>query len=478
MTMGGEKMKKIKNISFLISIVIISILIINTLTHANAGPTYWRGKQSSEILIIDENPQISVEKEDLLFDFTEEIYNDYSLSARVRAKYTMANGSENSERVQMAFPLISTMSRFNPEDIDIRVEDKPIDFQVYLGDMLYYKSHRDEEDTQFDFSSIARSITNSEYIPKNYDLNDKGKLHTYKVVSNGEKGFSVALAFENEENKSRIITSGFNGYQMIDDLESYVSRNVIEEELELFVIGEDANLQFKAYSDVDLENEIDDYTLDISIEEISLRDYIEGAVEIFNEKVPYLDRLGDNQIFNLFTKQLDESIGQNVVNLEKEAFIYIDSMDMFIVLVYDVDFPSLSSQDVSVSYNSIGTMDMMDTVEPIYTFAYILNPAKNWASFNDLNIEVRPPSSNPYIIDSSLELSRKEDGSYMGNFKTLPEEDLFFSLYYNEEITRMDKIRGYIKRNSYALIPLLASLVGIFIGFIIRLIYRKIKKVD
>lgn len=461
-------------------ILVVCLLILSTSVYGNSGPSYWEGKQSSEILTIKDNTQIAVEKEDLIFDFTDEDYQNYSLSARVTAKYTMSNKAESSEKVQMAFPFISSIGGFNPDDIDIKVDNELIDFQVFLGDMVHTQNKKNPEDNvedmKFDFESIAKSISNSEYIPRNYNLDDIGNIYKYDVISNSEDGVSIAIEHYNDENKSVIINKGFNGYQMLDGSESFVSRNVVEEELEIFVLGQDVDLKFKAYSDVDLENETDKYSLDIKVEDISMRDYIEDAIEIFKNQVEYLDHIAGNQIFNAFAKQLDEDIEIHMINLNLETLLSIDRMDMFLVLIYDVDFPPNSTKEVSVSYNSSGTMDRTESVEPIYSFAYILNPAKNWASFNDLNIEIKPPESNPYIIDSSLDLIRNEEGIYTGNFENLPDEDLFFSLYYNERITRMDKAKGFLRRNSFMMYNLLTMLLGILIGSIIKGIYKMYKK--
>ena len=141
------KMKRIRSIALILSVCII---MISTLTYANSGPSYWEGKQSSEILTIKENSKIAIEKEDLIFDFKDEDFNDYSLSTRVTAKYIMSNKAEKSEKVQMAFPLISSIQAFRPDNIDIRVDSEQVDFQVYLGDIVYPTSKSDVEDMKYD----------------------------------------------------------------------------------------------------------------------------------------------------------------------------------------------------------------------------------------------------------------------------------------------------------------------------------------
>jgi hypothetical protein len=95
--------------------------------------------------------------------------------------------------------------------------------------------------------------------------------------------------------------------------------------------------------------------------------------------------------------------------------------------------------------------DRKDTVDPLHTFEYLLNPAASWGDFKDLNVEIIPPSDSPYIIESSLQLNRNQDGSYIGKFDSLPEDDFTFTLYSKEKVTFIDKIASSLDRALYML---------------------------
>ena len=56
-----------KRILFLMTIVFIVINGVDA--SANSAPSYWRGKDSSEILAIDKSTPIEVVGENLIFDF-------------------------------------------------------------------------------------------------------------------------------------------------------------------------------------------------------------------------------------------------------------------------------------------------------------------------------------------------------------------------------------------------------------------------
>lgn len=123
-------------------------------------------------------------------------------------------------------------------------------------------------------------------------------------------------------------------------------------------------------------------------------------------------------------------------------------------LVYTVEFPPESQKEVSVSFTATGTMDSRKTVKPLYSFEYILNPAKNWAGFKDLNIEVIPPAAAPYIVQSSTALTKGEDGVYRASLNRLPEEDLSFTLYAFDKITLLDRAYGSVQRRFGYLTPI------------------------
>lgn len=462
--MEGVEMRKVA-----ILVLLFYILMMGTYTYANSGPTYWRGYPSYETLAIEENSPIEVEREDLIFDFTNNEsleYNDYHISSQVTAKYTMLNKSGNNQTVQMAFPFISYIKDFNPRTIGIQVNGEEIPYEIFIGDELDTRNRVNGE--YLDFTSIIGGISSLEYIPRNYNLDDIGTLYTYDVVSKNDKDINIKISYNYDSEKSRIISKGFNGYEGNNGVETLTSWIKGKEKIEIFVLGQDIDFDFNAYLDGGGTNKTDNYSLDIKTQDISIGEYLGREIEVFKSKFNYLDSLADNQFSNIITKLLDEQIEQNIVNMSVDDLFSMDYIEKFFVLLYTVDFQPHNINIISVSYNSKGTMDRTKTVEPIYIFDYILNPAKNWASFNNLNIEIKPPAQYPYIINSSVDLTRAEDGTYTGSFERLPEEDLSFSLYYNEKISIKDKIRGLIRSKYYLIIGLVPWLFGTLIGFIYR----------
>ena len=458
--------------------ILVLILLITTtsIVYANSGPTYWRGYPSLEVLSIDKNSPIEIENEKLIFDFSKEEYinkGDYSLSGLVTAIYKMKNPTNNQEKVQMAFPFISSLDHFKPEEIAIKSDGNNIPFQIYIGKDIKLKNRKnvETEENILDFNKILSSINKEVYSPSYYNLDDIGTLYKYDVRAIGEE-VKIAIDYTIDYEKTKVISKGFNGGSIKDNTERIMSWVSDKEILEVFVLGEDIELGINAYIDGEMTQETDNYSYELTTEKVSIRDYLNKEVEAYKEQFVYNDYLAENQIFNLCAMTLDELIEKDVLNLWIDELFLIGGLDRIFVLLYEIEFLPESSKDISVSYLTRGTMDSVETKKPLYSFEYLLNPASNWANFKDLSIEIKPPTEHPYILDSSLELVRSEDGTYTGEFESLPNEDFSFTLFSKEQITFMDKM----ERKLYYYLPIiLPFIVASIVGFIFKAIYKRLK---
>lgn len=457
-----------KKIYIFIITLIILISFVN-IGYANSGPTYWKGYPTFEILSIKENSPIVVENEDLVFDFSKKEYlerDDHSISGFITATYTMSNQSNDDETVQMAFPFVSSLRYFNPEDVAIKVDDQDIPFDIYMGEKL--------DDDNLNFNSIVRSIRREVYVPQNYDLNEVGTLYKYDVSADGEENVNFVISFTYDNEKTKIITKEFNSYGWENNEASISSWIRDKETVEVYTIGENVDLNISVYKDGERTQKTDNYSSEMKKEKLTIEDYLKRSIENYEYSAVYNDYLFENQLFNLFSKELDEIFGHNVNFLTLEDLFSSDYEERVFVFIYDTHFPKQSNKNISISYLSKGTMDRTSTIDPLYTFEYLLNPAENWADFRNLNIEIKPPNEHPYIVDSSIDLIKNDEGNYVGYFESLPDKDLFFTLYSKEKVTFIDKIKKKVSNLTYA-IPLI-NIIGIPILIGIFII-KKLKKV-
>lgn len=461
------------NICIFIIILIILVSSVN-LGYANSGPTYWDGYPSCEILSIEEDSTIVVENEDLVFDFSKDEYLDhssYSISGLVTATYRMLNQTDDNQTVQMAFPIISSLENFNPDDIAIKVDNENVPFHIYIGDEVRRRGNRkdNQEDDRLDFEQIVKSIDREVYLPQYYDLKETGTLYTYDVSTTSEEDVNLAIDYTYDSEKTRIITKGFNSYREDNGeirITSWVDDNEI---LEVYIIGEDIDLNISGFTDGELSKKTNDYSYKVKKQDISIEDYLKKFIVDYKKLDRYSDYLVDNQLFNIVYRELDDAIGHNMSYIWMDDFYSLDHLNRIFVFIYETSFPKQSKRDVSISYLTRGTMDKTTTYDPLYTFEYLLNPAEKWADFDNLNIEIKPPKSTPYIVDSSIKLIKNEDGNYIGNFESLPDKDLIFTFYSKEKVTFIDKAKRKINRLTFT-IPFI---IVISIQFLMHLIRRQ-----
>lgn len=141
-------------------------------------------------------------------------------------------------------------------------------------------------------------------------------------------------------------------------------------------------------------------------------------------------------------------------------------------LVYTVEFPAGGTREVAVSYPSFSYSIQEGTTYWRHTFTYLLSPARNWADFGTLDVEISAPEEAPYIIDATLPLEEAGEGRYTAHFDGLPEGELEFTLYREPSITLWDRCSAFLRNAGYAMFflgpVLLVVAVLVIIGVLLR----------
>lgn len=461
-----------------VQLIMIFILLFNTIVYANSAPTYWTDFPSTGIIAVDENTPIRVLKEDLLFDFTVENDRSYSPSAKVTATYEMENSSNEYVSVQMAFPFIGRHNDNVTDDIVITADDENISYNLYIGDIVQESGYpfKKPENTDFNIDNILKSITDKKYDANNFKGDEIGKLYKFNVSSDDDKTY-YAVSFNFNHEKTKIIFNGYNRFER-DDSYIRIGSSIGEERpMEIFVIGEDIDFDFKGYTDGNLEEETDIFKYEIITEEKDVETYLMDYNDYyFKNYVSNYDNMTNNNIsdisiYNLYAQSLDKYLDKNLGICSEDDIRSQIRSPRIMILVYTVDFPENSKKDVTVSYNTKGTMDRRKTVEPQFTYDYILNPARNWKDFKNLNIKIITPKEAPYVINSSIGLKKEDNNIYTAYLEKLPEEDFFFTIYPKEKVTTLDSVQGYLNRNFGYFTPIVIGFVLlVFVIFIIGIV--------
>lgn len=462
-------------------LVLILFLISPGVVWANSGPTYWQGYPSSEVLTVDQDCPIGVIGEKLFFDFSDDSIRDYTIWGKVTAAYRMVNPTDQDLNVQMAFPFITSLRDFSPDDVVITADGVNLPYELYLGNVVNSRGSSFQEESGYDlaFENILSTITSEAYQAQHFKENEKGLLYTLEVAPTSEQRVNFTVDFELDEDKTKVLTKGFNRYERKGNKVRIASWCYEAETLEILVLGSNIKFNINAYTDGELIEETDLYTYKISSQEVELMSFIKKYIEEYHIKFrgesddPLIFTLDEVQFYNLYGKALNQAFTVNQGYAICEDLTAQDYSKRVFILVYNVDFPANSQKNVAVNYRVSGTMDRTRTTKPVYSFQYLLNPAQNWSSFGDLDIEIITPEEAPYIVESSLELNNEGERLYKASFNSLPPGDLTFSLYGKEKISVLEKV--YVSlRGSIIFLGVLLIFVGValVLGRSLRLLMR------
>lgn len=90
--------------------------------------------------------------------------------------------------------------------------------------------------------------------------------------------------------------------------------------------------------------------------------------------------------------------------------------------IFQVPFEAHQERSLLVEYNQYPSLDYARFARPSRRIDYLLQPARYWADFGELTIEVLAPFGRP--VRSSLPLTPNGYGRYTGTFSGLPEGNL------------------------------------------------------
>lgn len=452
-------------------IVLISFFFLNsTPVWANSAPVYWEVSPSSNVMIVEEDSPISVLKENLTFDFRENLLEDYSIVAKVNAEYTMKNMSEKEITSAMVFPYFGNFSGSRKPGGEVLVDGSPVPYTLYYGD-AYRKENLEEE--KLDLKGALNEMETGSYEPVNFSLDEPGVLYqvTFKNLKKDHFTGKVSFSLEGSE---KVFAKNLNSYGYSADQYDIGTSVRYQDTIEVFLLGDALDLipEAHTFEGVTLrENE--DYTVEISKKSMLFQDYYEEMIAD-SEYLGYFV-INNQTERNFFLKNLDDAFGSARLVTEDDLAQFLHE-ERLIFLYYETSFQAEEEKTISISYEAGGSMDRRSSKDPTYIFEYLLSPAGYFKDFKNLTLRVLPSEGYPYVLSSSLPLDKKENGEYLGVFDTLPEKELTFTMYREEKITLVDRTEGFLSRNFYSFLfsggVLLVFLAALIVGLGIRGLIR------
>lgn len=401
---------------------------------ANSAPHYWNGTTSTGITFTGENCPLEVEREELTFELNEFPKRDNTVqgflnySGSVTAEYKFVNPTDSEIKATLAFPF-GRQPDYAPyyDENDRRVKD--VDTEKYTvkidgedasptlrhtyfnGYSFNYDIHgaqlRDDfaEDSFFKtdlpvykYTFNATVQTDGEF----YSVADipldktKTKIAGYTYLSDSYDG-GIKITWYNQTTASKTF------YVIGDDIDASEIqwKFYIEKFQGLPIIGGhwvketvEGSAEFEEKEQTTFkEFALTDRDEDDVISEI---DYYNGVVDYYN---------------NYSSGILSANCGVAFSNLAMRWYVY--------------DMTVAAGQSV---INSV-TVPMYPTIRNnVYKYEYYLSPAAKWASFGDMEINIKTPY---YLIEGGDKFEKTEEG-FKFTATGLPQGELEFSLAESE----------------------------------------------
>ena len=431
---------------------------------ANSGPETMEQSPSLAITSLAYCP-IKVTSENLTFDFSANKERNYSPQAQVTATYWMQNTTAKKIKVQMAFPLIASLDDLaQMGGIRITEVKKNIPFQIFIGDACaptgvshnYYDKDGGLLKTNLpSFDSILKSVSAK---PAGRKI-VAGTGKAYRITSPKENGVTVSGS-----SGMFLLTGGFNGYSSRDGSFSVTGTASESQSLSLLALGSGNPLIVPADPGVGTKAD-------------SAAQGPASYLRAFAEQSEVYKAYPSEAFRDRLVSALEDSAeacfqGGNHVYGDAERYDFFHQ-NRILVLCYEVEFTPRSPKQITVSYPMGGAMNLDSARKRVYSYGYLLNPAKGWADFHNLLLRIIPPKGAPNLVRSSLPL-RQSEGTYMEKFFTLPQSDLVFTLQGNgPAVPEPHRFNGLIIVGE--ILAVLAALALVIFGVLFLVRRRKRK---
>lgn len=421
---------------------------------ANSGPAYWESAPAFSVTPLKGSP-ITVEREDLTFDFSKNRSLGYSPSADVSAAYRMKNPTGNAVRVQMAFPLIARLPDIAPainsdasvpaigDTLAISVDGKTVPFEILPGSEMP-KAGISQNYYEEGGRVVKASLPNLERILKSVSGRSKarkivtGSGQRYLITAEQDGGVQVQTTGKS----TYLLSRGFNGMESDGTNVTLTCSSMKKgESVSVFTLGGKPVIKPVSSGGAPISTG----KLSIQSTDCPVDSYVREM--LIGSRICQADR--SQTLLARLTSRAEERMESSFAT---GSHVFGDSdFDSFLqqerlfVLCFEADFPAGTERAVTVRYAMSGAMDTRQAQDPVYSYAYLLNPAKGWAGFKNLNIRITPPPKAPNLIASSLSFTKSSGGIYTASLPSLPQSDLTFSFYRDAQFApKQSEVQGIV----------------------------------
>lgn len=454
------------------------------LTAATAGgaatAVYTTKAPAYEMMLVTDNGGVGVDQESVHFDFSSFSTQDASFSSQITADYQMSNRSGEEKTVSVALPVVTDL---------LSLQEKEISFQVN-GQEHYYSLFAGDTTEQFDGS--LNSLINSLNYAQTQGMDLKSDAFwnegdAYAVtVQPRDNSFELVVTMNVDLQKCKLVYYGFRACQYDGIRTVRLSATISKDHsvpLGFAVWGEKSGRSqpvISYYTDAKKTTSLPDQGAFFTEQQTDLSRLIWDAIKQYSNANP--DNFSDNfslksfysspQPYKLVASMIDEALEkENCISLEQNISACY-SMERLVFLFYTFPFEKGETKQVSLQYETEGTIDQRSTAQPLYHYEYKMETANKWPFFDQLSLSITPPADAPYVIESDPSFTKQEDGSYLAELSSVPKEDVVFSIHASETISNIKGPNGNSFSVSKIVLYLFLILLGVSIVHFVILILK------
>lgn len=426
---------KRKVITVVFTVLLLSVVFIQP-THANSAQRYWSGTDSTGALLKDKNCPLVVDKELLTFDVQEFPKNYYNSSeeflaytGKVTAEYTFRNPADYTVTATLVFPF------GNLPHYGEYIYDSPTDKYIAVSDAEKYGVKVNGElikatvrhtlkarGTPFSLDEDMPTLTDG-YISDSFfrpDLPVWVQHYSVEGVGAESQAATAAFVLREEPSKTRVLWEEKSGIATLKDGIRISGWTKTGDTLTVYIFGEPPKdgIAWSLYENGACKKKIDgNITLKYS-EQMTFRDF---AFREYDNS----SGISESDWYNAqvaFLNAGSEEWRRGGIYTEKSAFSlmrwyeYTLSLEPGQTLTNTVTAPLYPAIDAGYTPS-------------IYTYTYLLSPAKTWVQFGELKIVVNTPY---YMIENSQGGFSETENGYELTLPGLPEKELTFTLSESE----------------------------------------------
>ena len=426
-------MKEVKRkaITVIFTVLLLSVVFIQP-THANSAQRYWSGTDSSGALVKDKNCPLVVDKELLTFDvqeFPKNYYNSteefLAYTGKVTAEYTFRNPADYAVTATLVFPFgnlplygeylyNSPTDKYtaasDTEKYGVTVDGKSIEAAV--------RHTLKDRGTPFSLDMDMLKLTDG-YIADSFfrpDLPVWVQQYSVEGIDPENQAATAAFVLCEDPSKTRVLWEEKSGMATLKDGIRISGWTKTGDTLTVYIFGEPPKdgIAWSLYENGACEKKTDgNITLKHS-EQMTFRDF---AFREYDNN----SGISESDWYNAqvaFLNAGSEEWRQGGIYTEKSVFSLMRWYEYTLTLEPG---QTLTNTVTAPLYPAIDA----GYTPSIYTYNYLLSPAKTWAQFGELKIVVNTPY---YMTENNQGSFSKTEKGYELTLPGLPEKELTFTL--------------------------------------------------